>query len=422
MNPYLSWAILLLIAGGLGWYYNGRSPSRTRVAPTRTYVEKSEVASTAKKPKRQPKKPRDVTSASATPDKQELRVNTSQTTSTAVDNEPESGMDNLQFAKEFSKVQNGSALSVASSSSGKKTQKKKTQRIKQGDSRGALTSASSTTGADADDDMSPVDWVQDTPVVSAGDVSDMLEPAAPAASVLRITGSPENEPVNKKKNKQKAENSKPTETKKQRQQRIKKENAKALVQEAEEQRRKLLEKQLHTVREHERRETAKFNTQPSNAWNTTPPAKQTNGVQQPVAASGGLLDTFDAESPPKVNGVAAQKEDSTPVHNGSIEQSWTQDLPSEEEQIRILSNLSSENEWTTVSSKKEKKKKNGVNKSGDNLSETNSETPSVKPNSKTTDKTSSMQPPPAPSDLTSALTATSVSTQKGHPLDSDWTA
>lgn len=419
MNPYLSWAIVLVVTGSLGWYYKQESPSRTRVTPTRSSLEKGENVSPAKKPKRQTKKPKDVPSPSAVHAKQELHVNTSRTTPSAtVDAPGDAGADNLQFAKDFAKVKNGDALSVASSSSSKKSQKK-TQRIKAGNDKGSQmsTSASSTTGADADDDMSSVESPLDTPVGAAGDVSDMLETAASSASVLRITGSAEDELAKKKKqNKQKAENFKVAETKKQRQQRIKRENNRAMVQEAEQQRRNLLEKQLHVAREHERREAQK--SKPSsapNAWAKPPLSNQTNGVQQPTAAPVGLLDTFDGESQSKPNNASAQPKGSK-SNTASTEKSWASDLPSEEEQIRMLSNMNSENEWTTVSSKKKDKKKD-PNRSSDNMSETSSEAPSAKANTK---KTPSFQPPPAPPVIASAPTPASA--QKSHPLDSDWTA
>lgn len=390
MNPYLSWALLLFVAGGLGYYYNGGSHVLTKPAT----VEKTEQVSAAKKPKRQSKK-----AAAPVAPKQDLRVNTSPeaaatATATATADEPD--YDNVQFARDLAKAKNGSALAVESDGS-KKTQKAKTQRIKHGDSKGLQlsTSASSTTGADADDDMSPID---DTPVsVSAGDVSDMLEAAAPAASTLRITGSEK-----PKKEKKKAE-PKAVETKKQRQTRLKREKQRVMNQEAEQERRQLLEKQLHTAREHERREAAKTKTsQPApDAWKK-PLSNTTNG------APASLLDTFDAPS-------SGQKSDQSGQSGQTADQVWTQDMPSEEEQMRMLSSID-ESEWTTVPNKKEKKKRD-ANKSGDNMSEASSETP-VPPKPKTVKKnaaaaTLAFEPSTVP---------TVTAPAKGHPLDSDWTA
>ena len=392
MNPYLSWAILLLVAGGLGWYYNGKSQAKTRATPARAAVEKTEQVAAAKKPKRQPKKPKENNEKEK--EKQELRVNTSAA-------EPENDVDNVQFAKEFSKVQTGSALAGPGKDSKKAQKKAKTQRIKQGDSKGMAvsTSASSTAGAEADDDMSPVD---DAPVapVTAGDVSDMLEEPAPAASVLRVTDTEQKQKQQKKEKKE----PKPAETKKQRQARLKREKQRAMVQEAEKERRELQEKQLHTAREHERREAAKKSAPAPDAWNKSL-SETTNGVKP---ATSTLLDTFSE----------------TPSTQAKTE-NWAQDLPSEEEQMRMLNTINSESEWTTVPSKKEKKAKQ-ANKSGDNMSEV-SEAPSAssakstkpkpKPKKKSNAATPAFQPstvPIVPPEIAAA--------QKGHPLDSDWAA
>ena len=407
MNPYVSWAILLIVAGGLGWYYNGKSQSKTRLTPARSVVEKSEQVSAAKKPKRQPKKAKE-TSPLAAP-KQELRVNTA-----AHDKpEPENDMDNLQFAKEFAKAQTGSALSGPAKESKKAQKKAKTQRIKHGDSKGMAvsTSASSTTGAEADDDMSPVD---ETPT-TAGDVSDMLEQAAPSASVLRITGAEE-----QKKQKKDKKEAKPAETKKQRQARLKREKQRAMVQEAEKERRDLQEKQLHTAREHERREAAKSKQPAPDAWKKSL-SDTTNGVKPaapaPAPAPSGLLDTFD-EAP---SVTSTQTKESKPASSGSTEKSWARDLPSEEEQMRMLNTINSESEWTTVPTKKEKKVKQ-ANKSGDNMSEV-SEAPSVSSTkSKTKKKTSNAAAPAFQPSTVPIVPPSIAAAQKGHPLDSDWAA
>lgn len=421
MNPYLSWAILLIVAGGLGWYYNGKSQSKTKVSPARAVVEKSEQVSAAKKPKRQPKKAKE-TSPSALPakqHKQELRVNTA--AHDEPDNDNENDMDNLQFAKEFAKAQAGSTLGGSAKDSKKAQKKAKTQRIKHGDSKGmALSTSASSTGAEADDDMSPVD---ETPVapVTAGNVSDMLEPAEPSASVLRITGAEE-----KKKQKQEKKEPKPAETKKQRQARLKREKQRAMVQEAEKERRDLQEKQLHSAREHERREAAKSTQHAPDAWKKTlSDSTNANGVKPAATTTtAALLDTFD-ETP---SVTSTQTKESKPASSGSTEKSWAQDLPSEEEQMRMLNAINSDDDWTTVPSKKEKKAKQG-NKSGDNMSEV-SETASVrsipaavKPKSKPKKKKSSNAATPVFQPSTVPIVPPSIAAaQKAHPLDSDWTA
>lgn len=117
------------------------------------------------------------------------------------------------------------------------------------------TTASSTTGADADDDLSPSASPFLNPTSSsnvagrsptAGGISDMLEAPTAGPSVLRLT-----EPTQPQRTSKPKPQSSPqkTETKKQRQNRKKAEALKAERQDAEQQRRVLLEKQLRTARE-----------------------------------------------------------------------------------------------------------------------------------------------------------------------------
>jgi hypothetical protein len=228
----------------------------------------------------------------------------------------------------------------------------------------------------------------------------MLEAPSPGASVLRVTGNIESEAK-----KQKAQNFKQVETKKQRQNRLKNEARKQQVQEAEVERRKLLEKQLHTARESERQEAARSKPPTSNAWQTQGAKPAVNGSSQPAAtpapaaaaaaAPVQLLDTFEPST-----ASPAQKK-------------WDQNLPSEEEQLRILGASSVDDDWTTVSSKKVSKKKGG--RADESVSEASA---------------SESQPAlvaPAPIEPRVTVTPTYLpdilrSREKGHPLDSDWAA
>ena len=160
-----------------------------------------------------------------------------------------------------------------------------------------LSTASSTAGADADDDLSPVATPSGhaAKAPSGRDVSDMLGPQAGAASVLSIK--PAEKPARPTKP-QAAKVEAPSESKKARQNRRKVEEAKAAREEEEKQRQALLEKQRRTARE-ARGEPAKNGLKAakapaSNAWTTVP----SRGAVQPVASAptGQLLDTFDAAS------------------------------------------------------------------------------------------------------------------------------
>jgi hypothetical protein len=93
---------------------------------------------------------------------------------------------------------------------------------------------------------------------------------------------------------------------------------------------------------------------------------------------------------------------------------WEQNVPSEEEQMRLLQAANGDDEWTTVSKvKKQPKKKGG--KTDESVSET----------SASEDRSAPVAPVPAEPRVT--VTPTYLpdilrSREKGHPLDSDWAA
>lgn len=398
MNPYLSWAIVIATAGGLGWYYN--RPKSKAKAPVKPFTEKPENTQTSKKQKRKNNKkspepssaPQNKTDQKPEKSEPQLKVDTF--------DEQDEEVDKKELAKRFEAVKTG-ALSPPNASGGKSQKKNKKNKKNAAASTPPVngnaerspsrvsTGTSSTTGADADDDLSSAGSPKPnaTTVPNGQDVSDMLEPPAPGASVLRVTGSVESEPK-----KQKPQSFKPVETKKQRQQRLKNEDRKRQVQEAEQERRKLLEKQLHSAREAERQEAAaKPKPAPAtNAWANKNEKITTNGIpkadQTPKVE---LLDTFDNESAPKPNG----------------------DVPSEEEQMKMLG-VSNEDEWTTVGNKKSKKK---TGKSDESVSEASNSDSVPAPSA------------PLPAEPKVTVKQTYIpdilrSGQKNHPLDSDWVA
>ncbi|EPS25412.1 hypothetical protein PDE_00345 [Penicillium oxalicum 114-2] len=386
MNPYLSWAILLVVAGGLGWYYTNGSAPKPKTA-VKTVVEKAEIAVA---PKKQKRKPKNVEPAS----EKKPEVKTMISPATTEDDQPDEDVDRLEMARRLAAIKQGISPVAAPTSKSQKKKAKKTTQLGNG------SHASSTTGADADDDLSPAASPEvNATAPAAGYVSDMLEAPAPGASVLRVTGNVESQPK-----KQKAQSFKQVETKKQRQNRLKNEARKEQVAEAEAERRKLLEKQLHTAREHERQEAARSKAPSSNAWQTQGAKPAANGATHsapittpsPAAATPvQLLDTFEPSS-----AAPAPKK-------------WDQNLPSEEEQLRILGASNGDDDWTTVSSKKVTKKKGG--KADESVSEASA---------------SESQPvPEAPLPVEPRVTVTPTylpailqSRGKGHPLDSDWAA
>ncbi|KXG49029.1 uncharacterized protein PGRI_028990 [Penicillium griseofulvum] len=387
MNPYISWAILLVVAGGLGWYYtNGTTPKANVI---RTAVEKTETVA--------PKKSKRKSKPAPEPVAKKSEVKTVVSPPTTEDEKPDEEIDRKEMARRMAGLKTNAPAQPAPAkpapTKSQKKNKKKATQLQTSDTR-----ASSTTGAEADDDLSPAASPPvNATVPSAGYVSDMLEAPAPGASVLRVTGNVENQPK-----KQKVQTFKEVETKKQRQQRLKNEARKQQVQEAEAERKKLLEKQLHTAREAERREAARSTAPAANAWQNkeTAPVKANvvNGGSGhapavPAASSQTLLDTFESPA-------------------ASAPTKWAQNLPSEEEQMRLLGAAKGDDEWTTVS-KKQIKKKGG--KTDESVSET-----SASENQST---------PVAPAPIEPRVTVTPTylpdilrSREKGHPLDSDWAA
>ena len=275
--------------------------------------------------------------------------------------EEDDGMDNQEFAKQLSDKMQGTSLKKPDGTQNKKS-RRQAKRIEAATGTNGITSkasgvlpmqenstASSTTGADADDDRSfansPELGATNATTPSATDVSDMLEPPAKGPSVLRLTG-PENPQPQRQPKPQKAVQE--PETKKQRQNRRKKEEQKAMREQDEKERRIALENQRRTVREAEGRPAKNglesSHAPSSNAWSSpsnsnqkssTPPAKASQNSQ--------LLDTFEEAMPSNL------------AHGKAVN-----NIPPEEEQIKLLNEMESDNSWNTVSKGGKSKKKGDV--------------------------------------------------------------
>jgi hypothetical protein len=211
--------------------------------------------------------------------------------------------------------------------------------------KAALSQASSTAGADADDDLSPVaspSFAMDkTP--SGRDVSDMLDPKISTPSVLSIKPS-EKAGRSAKPQAPKAEPEK--ESKKARQNRRKVEEAKTAREADEKERQALLEKQRRIARE-ARGEPAKNGLQAakapaSSAWTTV---RSSGAVQPPASApTGQLLDTFDAASVASSSDAPTNGAIKTPdsLSNGAHQNNAL----SEEDQVKMA--LEDTSAWETV--------------------------------------------------------------------------
>ena len=415
MDPWKNWAIVGIVGVGAAYYYSqsgkskrGRGRALPLISPEQNQRRGSDHRNGSKDKRKKKSKVSDtsdqqgsdvadVSSASAQKStngtvkkrkggKQEpsklaqssaVEVSTEKSAGTENDDVENEGMDNEEFARQLSGVKTGTSLKKVATQNDTKKAKKQGKRNEAPQAMNGSTSksngitssqdmstASSTTGADADDDLSPamspdLRATQAT-TPSSNDVSDMLEPASKGPSILRIT-----DPVNPQSVKQpKAQKATPEpETKKQRQNRRKNEEKKAAREQAEKERRTLLEKQLRTAREAEGR-PAKNGLGPAqlsstNAWNK--PANAATESTRPATeqSSVSLLDTFEdtpttSLNPPSTNGG--------PNSSSVDKKVWNNDLPSEEEQMRMITEMDSDNAWSTVAKGGKSKKKLSANK------------------------------------------------------------
>ena len=211
-----------------------------------------------------------------------------------------------------------------------KGKENRTRTVKQNSAKDdhLLSSGSSLTGAEADDDMSPVT----SPTINAGNVNDMLEPAAPGPNTLRLT--PAKQPQRQPAAKQAKEVA--TETKKQRQNRKKVEERRE-QREAEEKERKALEEKQRRAAREARGEPAKnglgvSKAPATNSWAAGAPV--TNGVSANGDKSAPLLDTFDAESSGSSTGGMGASTAATSTTEAGAPQ-WDYEHASEEEQLAM---------------------------------------------------------------------------------------
>ncbi|KAF2496152.1 hypothetical protein BU16DRAFT_538734 [Lophium mytilinum] len=272
-----------------------------------------------------------------------------------------------------------------------------------------MSANSSTTGGEGDDDLSPAVSPKPKPSatkVSGRDVSDMLEPKAVPASVLRLTEPAQ--PVREKQSHQ-PRVATPLESKKQRQNKKKVEEKKLQREQEEKERKALEEKQRRTARE-ARGEPAKNGLQQakaptSNAWNLTNGASNTP-VRSVVPESQPLLDTFDP--------VDQDRRSTTSSSEGAVAGSsaTTDDVAnndrwmSEEEQMRLAM---ADSQWTTVPKGRKAKKPKDTSVEGSENGILPVEQPAFKP-----------APAPPASKPHVEYTTSAPPGAVYHPLDSDW--
>ena len=420
MNTILSWTAILLVVGGLAWNWNGRPNILAKISPQARarLSDKMEKVEKKAKPKRVAKGDAKATSAqqnaySEGPSTKKRKITTSQNdtkpdVAIQVAEFEEADFSNKDFAHQMAQAQAGTQLKpVAKQAPSKKERRaNKILQVAQDTSDSPDLSAAPS-GAEADDDMSPVGSPPMAPIngTSSRNVTDMLEQRAAGPSVLRLTD-PKGT-IGQTKSKPTQKHVEVAETKKQRQARQKREEQKRLNDEAETTRKALMEKQMKIARMAEGTSAQQKANKPpaSNVWAQKAGNTNTNVPSAPVGQAP-LFDTFESPEMDNPNNAESIKtatiSDITNGHAaidgtvntvkqslgtgrtealaastrengidpGSSTQSnasWADDLPSEEEQMRALQQ---EDAWTTVS-KKDKKK--GAK---DSVSEANAPEPS----------------------------------------------
>ena len=452
MDPWKSWAIVGVCGLGAAYYYSqsgkskrGRGRAPPLMSPEQSQRRGQDQRGDSKDKRKKKSKVSDTSDqqGSDVADASSASVQTSSdgklkkrksgmkqpsklAQSSAVEVSPENGvgtendiaedegMDNEEFARHLSGLKTGTSLKKPATQNETKKTKKQEKRNEtppktlNGTALNAngiassqdMSTASSTTGADADDDLSPamspdLRATQATPP-SSMDVSDMLEPAPRGPSILRITEPVNPQPIRQLKA-QKA-TSEP-ETKKQRQNRQKNEEKKAMREQAENERRTLLEKQLRTAREAEGRPAknglSSGQLPSTNAWDK--PASAATDPAKPATkqSSVPLLDTLE-DVPTTVLNPRSTLSGSTGM--SVDEKAWNNELPSEEEQMRMITEMDSDNTWSTVAKGGKSKKK----------------LPAATPANKETTKSSGIQKKDISSDTAASL-ATSTAHNKDTP-------
>ena len=447
MSTLYSWLALVAIVGTLTWHYNGRPNILATFLPQASQNVEGPVPESSRKKKLKPR--RDLageqvgsgegtsTPISSTEDVSRRR----RTAAPAAANRPATGaqqqnesnqiaaengdsdLSNKEFAKQFTQARSGTPIAPASGQAAlsqrdrqanKNIVPAKRKANNKRDTSNTLTDASSTTGAEGDDDLSPVGTAlldaTSNKLTKAGDVSDMLEAPTSGPAVLRLTDATGT--MNKVQPKPAVKPFEAAETKKQRQARQKRDATKAANEEAERERRKLMEKQIRGARMAEgtsaQSRATSFKAPTENAWFAKPKNQDQATVQQSSVPFVQELDVREPanESETRGNGAVSVKplmdltnlptQDESAnqmkqtlgigqtealgasnrengangisrvngaTHIGAAEQasseqsgttSWADDVMSEEEQMRMLQDQ--EDSWMTVSKKKDKKK------------------------------------------------------------------
>jgi len=348
MSTLGGWAVIIALAGF--YYYTSQPKQPARIA-TQAKKKLETIPQARKELKEKAKRQRTeaFTSDTAKPSQPKSRVSETFTAPSRSADYSSDDVDNKEFARQLASVKQGTSLNAPKKDEKrqKSVKQSRAQAIDQPASATKASAPSSTAGADADDDESPIA----SPEVVAADSGD----------------------IKKKENKAKAPEK--VETKKQRQNRQKAEAAKAAREDAEKDRQVALENQRRLARISEGRAAkdgsafmaaqAVKSVWKDDGANTQPTSSNTNDE-----AADEVLNTFGAAKL-----VAAPVTKATPVKTApsvpSKNENWMTALPSEEEQLEII--RGQDDAWSTVTTKKTKGKKKASAESQDESEATDSQ-------------------------------------------------
>ena len=441
MEPWQSWAAILLGGGAIYCYYYGVPGLKENARSAQQHLG-SEGTQTRKAQRRDDSKAKQRGDGSAAQveyksaeagasgnDEPAARRKNSKRATTPIPPTPavthaedpgkEEETDIKNWAANLAKLKEGSTLAPPTHTS----QRQKTVRQSAANATPDFPSALYAAPADADDELSPAVSPTLQAKISGADVADMVEASSPGPSSLRLTEPTQPRPA---KQQRKSASPQPQETKKQRQNRQKVEAKKLEREEQEKARRVLEEKQRRTARE-SRGEPAKNGVVPakvpaSNSWTQAP----ANGaIQNPTPNPSNsmptdtqLLDTFDQDT--TASTASSSGRATSPNSNTTAGTNWDGPLPSEEEQLRIISE-NDDTSWSTVPSGKKNKKKAGPLSNGDAANQVSSDNSVSAQAVSKPSKDALKEPRPASNGGYSVLdTVGDWADSSHHPGDSDW--
>ncbi|KAF7950736.1 uncharacterized protein EAE97_002288 [Botrytis byssoidea] len=358
LTTVIGWTVVL---GAAGYYYvNNKSKVK---AKAQTAIKQATKDVEERKEPKSKKSKKDALSSgeqdkkssakaekkkTPAPQKPEPKQETVKPVANDSDDDDNDAENNRKFALQFAKTQAGTQFSGNSSSSTTRQKSVKQSRAQEKE----IKDSGNMTAGDADDDQSLTDSPEVGPTKGtspvASGIADMLEPAAPGPSVLKVTEPTNPKPAKKEKAKAAPQ---PAETKKQRQNRAKIEAAKVAREQEEKERKVKEEKQRRTAREAEGR-AAKDGSQfmASQAANSAWTASSANTSNAPVNKFD-LLDTAENKTDEKVKVVVPAENFSESEVTGTQWQGYGDD----DERVKTI--IEDSREWEQVSSKKKRAKK-----------------------------------------------------------------